>query len=294
MPVSAAEPAGAAVLVTQASGAGDLPQRMGLLAAEIVSLGGSPVVRPDDAARRLAPQGLDPITCGTDAPCLADAARRLKVRWVVAVGVGRFGDLWGLDVRVLDVAAGGEPRVSSTTYADPGPDWTAAMRGALDRVLPEALRHARAIAFLSVSTVEPGADVLVDGVAVGATPVERLEVAPGGHRVEVRRAGHAPSVREVKLAASERARVELPLVPLGAAADRGPWPWIGAGTGAVALGAAVVLHASALAAARDANELSGPARTERHATAEDRLTTAAVLYGVSAAAALATTYLLLQ
>jgi hypothetical protein len=290
-PVAAgAEPPSAAVLVTQAAGAGDLPARLGLLAAEIVALHGGAVVRPDAAVHRLAP-GLDPITCGTDEACLADAGRRLAVRWVVAVGVGRFGDLWGLDVRVLDAVQGGSARVASATYADPGPDWTAALREALERTLPEELLHPGTL--LTVRTREPGASVLLDGAAIGTTPLEARPVAPGPHRVEARLPGHTAAQRDLTLAAGESAELELPLVPLGAG-DRGTWPYV---TGAATLGAltaAVLLHVTALQAAQDANTLHGTARIDRHGAAEDRMTVAAVLYGVAGAAALATGYLLLQ
>jgi hypothetical protein len=110
--------------------------------------------------------------------------------------------------------------------------------------------------------------------------------------VEAHLAGHTTAVRDIEVDAGERAEVELALVPLDD--SPGPWPYVTGSAGLGALAAAVLLHAGAVSASREANELSGPARIERRGAAEDRLAAAAVLYGVAGAAVVVTAYLLLQ
>src|SRR5208282_5402365 len=56
------------------------------------------------------------------------------------------------------------------------------------------------LAHVSVASRIPAADVLVDGEPVGKTPLETtITVAPGSHRIAVRRAGYETAERELLL-----------------------------------------------------------------------------------------------
>ena len=56
------------------------------------------------------------------------------------------------------------------------------------------------LAHIAVACRVPGADVLVDGVRVGKTPlVSTITVPPGTHHVEMRRAGYRPTVTDITL-----------------------------------------------------------------------------------------------
>jgi hypothetical protein len=112
-------------------------------------------------------------------------------------------------------------------------------------------------AMLTVITNEPGADIVLDGLVVGQSPLtEPLLVDAGEHTLEVRKAGFYSKGSPVKLAGREETtvtveitkvpeakvgptvveRIEAPVVK----ADRTPM-WIGwAVTGALAVGAGVV------------------------------------------------------
>ena len=80
-------------------------------------------------------------------------------------------------------------------------------------------RLAPSFGWLEVVTIPPGVRVAVDGKAVGATPIQELELAPGRHVVEVRdpRFRRAPS--PVTVQAATRRHVTLKLVPRNPSAD---------------------------------------------------------------------------
>jgi hypothetical protein len=59
--------------------------------------------------------------------------------------------------------------------------------------------------------VAPWADIFIDGVAKGTTPLPRLEIEPGVHDVELRHPGYEPFHRKVSLpaGANQTLRVDL-------------------------------------------------------------------------------------
>ncbi|XXX78128.1 PEGA domain-containing protein [Sorangium sp. So ce134] len=66
---------------------------------------------------------------------------------------------------------------------------------------------------LAVTAGAPGAEVLVDGKAVGKAPLEgEVFVEPGEHRVEARLEGYAPASQTVKVAKGGTAEVTLAMV----------------------------------------------------------------------------------
>jgi PEGA domain len=111
-------------------------------------------------------------------------------------------------------------------------------------------------ATLRIDCSEPGADVLVDGEAVGTTPLsEPILLNAGEHNIELRKLGFRSQVLRRTLAGSDAGelKVELEAVPAAAPAaalapvgpspvtERGnAGPWIGWSlTGALAVGAVV-------------------------------------------------------
>ncbi|XXX78126.1 PEGA domain-containing protein [Sorangium sp. So ce134] len=96
---------------------------------------------------------------------------------------------------------------------------------------------------LGVTAGAPGAEVLVDGKAVGKAPLEgEVFVEPGEHRVEARLEGYAPASQTVKVAKGGTAEVTLAMVlakseaqeaaPGAKAAEDASTPGAGAGAGA--------------------------------------------------------------
>lgn len=65
-----------------------------------------------------------------------------------------------------------------------------------------------------LSAAVPGAEVLVDGVAAGRTPVPGPLFVPAGERmIQVRRAGYRAHVQRLSLAEGEQARITITLEP---------------------------------------------------------------------------------
>jgi tetratricopeptide (TPR) repeat protein len=90
--------------------------------------------------------------------------------------------------------------------------------------VPEALRKSAAaqldridakLGRLTVECSVPGAAILVDGKARGATPLAApLRLAPGAHTLRVARGGFQPSVQELSLDAGEARKVTVALEPV--------------------------------------------------------------------------------
>lgn len=74
------------------------------------------------------------------------------------------------------------------------------------------------VAYLAVDSVPPGATIELDGQELGAAPLAGLEVAPGGHTLVARLAGHRDARQEVQLEVGQRYSLELRLHPLEARA----------------------------------------------------------------------------
>ena len=64
---------------------------------------------------------------------------------------------------------------------------------------------------LSVETDPPGATVLLDGTAVGTTPLRAVQVAPGPHHVRAQAAGYLPAEERVTVEAGAASTLVLPL-----------------------------------------------------------------------------------
>jgi len=289
----------AAIVVTQAVGVGPLADRLGNLTVDRIAKGSLRAFGPGEAARLLrARGGPDPLRCGSDAACLGDVARLLEVRWLITVGIGRFGEMYGLEIGALDRASDGAPRTTSSTYAAPGPEWEQALEDALGKVLPAELLLPPAR--LSVRSNVPDAELLVDGVRHGFLPLAGPLLLPeGSYALELRKAGYSVARRDLSLAAGEEMSTELLLAPVAVPARESRtnlWPYYAGGASVLSAAVAAVFHAGAssdMDTARSLKSAGKPFAAER-SDALSQIGTARVLYGVAGAAAIGaiTLYLL--
>lgn len=89
--------------------------------------------------------------------------------------------------------------------------WVSARRAVLLRAREEVARH---VGTIEVLANVPDAEVLLDGVPAGRTPLGAPLRAPAGTVVvEVRAAGHHPTQRRVVVAAAQLSRESVTLVP---------------------------------------------------------------------------------
>ena len=96
-------------------------------------------------------------------------------------------------------ASGPQPRPRPRTYAIGG----ALVVAAALLVGRGVLAHKPASASLTVTTEPPNAMVRIDGVPLGATPLQRAGLAEGGHTIQVELAGYAPAELTLELKAGD-------------------------------------------------------------------------------------------
>jgi hypothetical protein len=103
-----------------------------------------------------------------------------------------------------------------------------------DEVQKDVARLQSRVAKLRIVTSKAGADVIIDNVRVGVTPLDApVLVGAGRPQVRVTLPGHLPFTRVVEVASMETATVDVELLPLdgseGAPASRAPILESGAG-----------------------------------------------------------------
>lgn len=183
--------------------------------------------------------------------------------------------------------------------------WSGKVIVRLDRPLSVAHRCPQPPPRLSVVTTPPGAEVLLDGVRIGRTPLRARVVAAGKHRLRLRRAGARDQLVELEAVAGSALKVERrlellppspPPPPVAPAPRRRVWTWILGGAAAASLAAAL---GAGLASRGDYSAWEGEwergsdlARwNELRDSGERKQLAANVLIGVGAALAAAATVL---
>lgn len=280
-----------AVVISQAVGVGPLADHLGNLAAEHLSQGTVKVIGPGEAARLLRERGGPaPERCGSDANCLREIARSLDSRWVVALGIGSFGEIFSLELRCVERDEAVEAKTTNATYAAPGPDWGKALRERLESIVPRRLLHSRG--GLVVLTDHAGAEVRVNDLSAGTVPLAQpLRLPEGSYVVELRQEGYSTARETVEIRAGEETEVRLDLVPLSA--PGGPplrtYAYMASGTAAASLATAIGLHVSAASAMDEARDLqrAGAHFSDARSTALGRMTASRIAYGVAGVAAIA-------
>lgn len=274
-----------AVVVSQSVGVGALADHLGNLVADHLGKGSVQVVGPGEAARLLRQQGgKDPSICGSDSACLRQLGEALQARWVVALGVGSFGEIFSLELRSVDRQGEEAARSTSSTYAAPGPNWDEALGEALRKIVPKRLLHQKGE--LRITSRAQGAEVRLNGLPAGNVPLEKpLRLPAGEYQVEVGLEGFTSARETVRIEPGETLEVDLALAPLGATA-RVPletYAWVASGTAATALVSAIGFHLGASSAMDDAADRKRAGRPflDRRETALDRMTVSHVSYGIA-------------
>ncbi|WP_267146714.1 PEGA domain-containing protein [Pyxidicoccus xibeiensis] len=158
----------------------------------------------------------------------------------------------------------------------------------------EARAEARRKPQVNIASEPSGAELRLDGTAVGATPWSG-PVEAGTHQLELTHPGHAPLRRELEVRSGEPVQLQLALTPEMALTGevkeqprpRGrTWTWVAAGAAGVAAAGAVTLG---LMARKDSRELVGsrheqPEAQRLHDSAVSKSRTANVLYAVAGVA----------
>lgn len=169
---------------------------------------------------------------------------------------------------------------------------------------------------LAIATNVEGADVAIDDIAVGKTPLAKpIRVNAGRRKLTMSKVGHAPLTRFVDVAGTEQKALQIDLVPLTAAQappvtaptpvtppptsieeSDGPsaWPWAALGITAATGAATAIVGAIALSKKSDFDDAletyptSAAAVDDARSDARAFATTADVLGGVTIAGAIVT------
>jgi tetratricopeptide (TPR) repeat protein len=158
---------------------------------------------------------------------------------------------------------------------------------------------------VSVTSNPAGATVAIDDRVVGTTPYAGT-ISPGAHRIDVRKAGHRPVSRDLRLGEAQQTELVIELEALPAIAARTAPPaeperrakvslpaWIALGVGVGALGTAFAFELARKGAedsAEDAQTQLG--HQENYRIAERNRDLARLFLGVGAAAAVTSGVLL--
>ncbi len=156
--------------------------------AQTAAKSGLEVVGPDAVQEKLGRAGhAELVRCADDAKCLAEKGRKLGVDRIVGGWLQQRGTSYRVAIVHVDASTGER-------------------LGGLEREIPIASRRLQkdvaaaapgllasgqdATGVLEVTTDAPGAEVIVDDVSVGRTPVARV-LKPGKHKVKLKHEGWA-------------------------------------------------------------------------------------------------------
>jgi len=189
--------------------------------------------------------------CTGEEKCLASIGKKLSVDFVVTGTVGALGDNYVLNIKVVEVATGKSQKIQSDPLRGSPDELIEGVRVAAYRLLaPQQLYGS-----LQIQTDLVGADVTLDGVRVGATPLpnggvlSKLELKK--HTLEVKAKGYDPFASDVDVHFQKVTPVVVRLLQNGAEVgtgrtnykERAPIytkPWFIAGVAVVAIGVGIL------------------------------------------------------
>jgi hypothetical protein len=217
-----------------AKGAAGVGERVaGLLAAsasvDVISL--------VDARRKEVRIDAQVARCSGDASCIAGLGGALGASEVLLVGVSQLGDLV-LSLQRIDVAKG---QVAARLAESVGQDDSVAdaqIQGWLKRLFPPDWfkRFGR----IRVVSDTDGAEVSLDGVSQGVTPVGELRVrAPASYKVTLHKAGFAPFEAGIDLLPDATIEVRASLQRTASKTPLWKRWYLWAGVGAVVAGVGI-------------------------------------------------------
>ncbi len=181
-------------------------------------------------------------------PCLARVARGLKVERVVVGGVRGQGSSYDYTLTLLETGGGSLlAQVNQRCDVCSFKDLEEAIGRAAAQLHKQALVYLSTRSQLKVSSTPPGADVLVDDLLIGQTPLSHV-ATPGLHSLEVAFRGRGGQKQEIALAPGKTRIVHVDLgrfAPPVVASEPAPrriprwliWTTLGAGAALCGAGA---------------------------------------------------------
>ena len=184
-----------------------------LFRVELERLAGAASPSPREIQRVL--RGSMLAKCTGESKCLAAIGKKLAVDLVVTGNVAELGDSYVVNIKVVDARSGAElRRIARVPLRGNADELIDAVRVAAYRLLaPERLLGG----MLVLADIQ-GAEVKLDGAAIGKTPLARpiQNLSLGHHKLEVSASGYSPFAEDVLVRFQKTTRV---LVKLDAASE---------------------------------------------------------------------------
>jgi hypothetical protein len=188
------------------------------------------------------------LRCGTGPACISGLGDLAGIPWVIAGEVRLTGSRVVTELVLVDTAK--KAVVSRAAVESGGPPGHAHMEElSVAMFEPEQYRGS-----LELSCAVEGAEVYLDGERLGMTPLDGplAGIAAGKHKLEVKKPGHQPFSREIRIGMGDTKRVVV-LLPEERLIRREPTPFYKhwafytfGGIGLVSTVLAVVLHIDAV------------------------------------------------
>jgi len=164
----------------------------------------------------LGEQGFQQTGC-TSTECAVEVGRLLNVQKMVSGSIGRIGETYTIDLSLIDIATAAIEQSFIRDY-----------KGAIDGLLKEMETVANQIArlgtapkeevetfgALEIKTDPKKAAIILDGTAVGDSPLSLAQIKSGFHRLEIRTAGYAPEIKEIEIKKGEINRQNIKLLKI--------------------------------------------------------------------------------
>ncbi len=162
----------------------DQPTAAGIskvLAGEIDGLDGVSLVSDEQVQAAVAGQP-QLSSCQGARECLVEVGRAAGAEGVISGVLGILGDVFSLDIKLVDVASGTEIRRVAQTWSGQSDSLIKVMRQVACRLLkPEAYKG-----WLDIRLRRKDVRVFIDGVAAGRTPLSQpLRLSPGRHALKL-------------------------------------------------------------------------------------------------------------
>ena len=185
--------------------------------AELVQSGLFKVMERGQMESILKEQGFAQSGACTDASCVVQMGQLLSVNQIVTGSVGKLGGMYTLNVKLVDVASGEIILTRNEDVSGKIEDiiLTFAIPRIAEKLINELTSGKQKNGTLSVSSSPSGAVVSVDGKDYGVTPLKKIELPIGPHKVIVSMVNHVAIEKAVVVETRKTVSVDATLNPTG-------------------------------------------------------------------------------
>ena len=170
----------------------------------LVNMGNYKVVERSRMEEILNEQGLQQSGCTSD-ECVVEVGKLLGVQKMLAGSFGKFGNVYTLELRIIDVQTG---KIESSTNYDYRSEIENLLLEGVETALRKLLVGSEAqgddqskLASFQIITTPPGAIVLVDDKNFGKTPVFIKSITTGYHEISIEKEGYLSHKDKIRIKA---------------------------------------------------------------------------------------------